>query len=124
MRIIISININMTSLLTDIDTLNVLIKKTPNGILLSKFDDINSIVQGQTLVSMLWNLCNFDTSVWSNPTFEWKQIMILGSKQTDKILRTNIRNLLSHPSIDFTIPENKDTFVTIMLLVKTHSVRC
>uniref|UniRef100_A0A6C0C6T2 Uncharacterized protein n=1 Tax=viral metagenome TaxID=1070528 RepID=A0A6C0C6T2_9ZZZZ len=114
----------MTSLLTDIDTLNVLIKKTPNGILLSKFDDINSIVQGQTLVSMLWNLCNFDTSVWSNPTFEWKQIMILGSKQTDKILRTNIRNLLSHPSIDFTIPENKDTFVTIMLLVKTHSVRC
>src|SRR5688572_27793955 len=94
----------MTDLLTDVDTLNVLIKKNPNGILLSKFDNINSVVRGQTLVSMLYNLCNFSWS-WQRNALASTQWSRLSTAQLDKILRTNICKLLSNPAIDFMIPQ-------------------
>uniref|UniRef100_A0A6C0C6R5 Ankyrin repeat protein n=1 Tax=viral metagenome TaxID=1070528 RepID=A0A6C0C6R5_9ZZZZ len=90
--------------LTNVEIINELIKKSPYGIALSKFNDINSRVHNDTVVSMILQLRHFDNRIAEK----------FGRSIVYSALRINICKILLHPDIDFSIDQNKSTLAYMM----------
>jgi len=100
----------MEDQIIDVAVINALIKKNPQGIALSKFENINSLVNGKTIVAMIYDLREFDIRILS---------MFNNTKIIYDNLRTNINKLLSHPDIDFSEVANKK--VLKLMMIVSHS---
>uniref|UniRef100_A0A6C0C8R4 Uncharacterized protein n=1 Tax=viral metagenome TaxID=1070528 RepID=A0A6C0C8R4_9ZZZZ len=82
--------------LVNVEIINELIKKSPGGIALSKFDSINTCVDYNTIASML---------------LELKRFYKTDARNT---LRININKILAHSNIDFTMYQNKGTLINMI----------
>jgi len=96
--------INMEHNLTNVKIINSLIKKSPHGVPLSEFKNINDVVRNKTIVSMLYGMRNYKYVPQENSLSE------IGHN-----LRININKLLSHPDINFSNPINKRVLFSMMM---------
>jgi len=95
-----------------VNCIDILIKKG-DGIPLSKFRDVNTLIGNDTIVSMLYRLCKIrNLRPFGDPEYGHVDI---SDEDVRNNLHVNIINLLSHPDIDFSIPANKNTLVSMII---------
>jgi len=106
--------------LTDVKIINILINNSPYGIALSKFEDVNALVDNETVVSMLYRLRYFDTKTLRTFWLQEYGPNDINLWDIDANLNLNINKLLSHPDINFSVTPNKNTLLLMALPIHIY----
>jgi len=106
--------------LTDLQLVNAVVESVDYRINLTEFTNINSQIQGSTIISVLLSICRrFDGYSYSRITLanirnklpNWH----VDSDDIHATILENIRSLLSHPDIDFSVKPNAEALFAVMI---------
>jgi len=108
----------MDDQIINIQNVNILIKNSSEGIMISQFKDVNTIVQDETIVSMLYKLGYID--ICRLCKILCNEHVLLDIADIGNKLRININRLLAHQDIDFSIITNKWTLISMIMNDQQH----